>query len=252
MSVYILLAEFHRKHNSGYTTDCKNGKDAVQLLRFDTDAQIKIGDDEYYVKPNTAVLIDSNVPYSLSATEDEYIDDCISFQLTYGERERFNQLDVLVNIPIDLGDDNFLELMIQSCCNVFNNKYADNYEIEHSLLKSVILYLKGIDNNISHEKYIPYENELRKLRNEIFANPGIQRTAPGVAKELNLSVVYLTKIYRNMFGTSYMRDLFSARMQHAQFLLADTDKSVYEIAGICGYNSSEYFSVLGSQISPVS
>lgn len=240
--MYIALAGYHWKHNSDFAIVRKDGYNGMQLLRFATNARILIGDTEYSVKPNTAILIDTNVPHSLFATENEYVDDWIRFQFAHGEREKFNQLDLPVNVPVDLGDDHFIELMIQSSCKVFENKYPSASEIEHNLLSSIILYLNGLDKNVRCIKHIPYEDKLKKLRDEIFANPGMQRTAVDIAKELNMSIGYLNKIYKGLFGTSYMKDVFSARMQYAQTLLAETDKSVYEIAELCGYNSSEHFS----------
>ena len=111
-----------------------------------------------------------------------------------------------------------------------------------SVLMTMLVYIGGVGKEYKSNKKIPYETELRQLRKEIYENPGVERSSPQIAKELNLSVGYLNKIYNDLFGTSYMKDVFASRMEYAQTLLSTTDKPVNEIAEMCGYNSSEHFS----------
>ncbi len=240
--MYISLAGYHWKHNADFCIERKDGYNGMQLLLIQTRAKISVSGINYNIQPNTAVLIDNGVPHSLCAVDDEYMDDWVRFQLSREERQEMEELNIPFNIPIHLKEDDTLELLIKSACQMFDNENLDKKRIQHNLLMAMLLYIGGVGKNSRSEKKIPYEAELKKLRKEIYENPGIERSAPQIAKKLNLSVGYLNKIYNELFGTSYMKDVFSSRMEYAQTLLANSDKTVNEIAELCGYNSSEHFS----------
>lgn len=240
--MYISLAGYHWKHDADFCIERKDGYNGMQLILIQTRAKISVAGIGYDISPNTAVLIDTSVPHCLYAAGEEYMDDWLRFQLSKEERQELEDMGLPFNIPVHLKEDDTLELLIKCSCQTFENEYAERTKIQHNLLMAMLLYLSGVGKESRNEKKIPYEAELRKLRKEIYDNPGIERTSPQIAKELNLSIGYLNKIYNELFGTSYMKDVFSSRMQYAQTLLSTTDKPVNEIAELCGYNSSEHFS----------
>lgn len=240
--MYISKAGFHWKHDVDFAIERKDGYNGMQILLIQSKAKISVSGINYDVLPNTAVVINNSVPHALYADGEEYMDDWIRFQISQEERYTFEKYNIPLNVPLYLKDDNTLELMLQCCCRVFDNNYAETLQMQHNLLETALLYLSGIGREYCHAKPIPYEEELRMLRKEIYDNPGIERSSPQIAKKLNLSVGYLNKIYSDLFGTSYMKDVFSSRMEYAQTLLLTTDKPVNEIAELCGYNSSEHFS----------
>ncbi len=240
--MYISLAGYHWKHDENFCIERKDGYNGMQLLLIQSRAKISIAGISYNILPNTAIIIDTSVSHCLYANGEEYMDDWIRFQLSREERQEMEELDIPFNVPVCLNDDDTLELLIKSACQMFDNENLDKKRIQHNLLMAMLLYIGGIGKESRSEKKIPYEAELRKLRKEIYENPGVERSAPQIARELNLSVGYLNKIYNELFGTSYMKDVFSSRMEYAQTLLSKSDKTVNEIAELCGYNSSEHFS----------
>ncbi len=240
--MYISLAGYHWKHDENFFIERKDGYNGIQLLLIQSRAKVSIAGISYNILPNTAIIIDTSVSHCLYANGEEYMDDWVRFQLSREERQEMEELDIPFNVPVCLNDDDTLELLIKSACQMFDNENLDKKRIQHNLLMAMLLYIGGVGKESRSEKKIPYESELRKLRKEIYENPGVERSAPQIARELNLSVGYLNKIYNELFGTSYMKDVFSSRMEYAQTLLSKSDKTVNEIAELCGYNSSEHFS----------
>lgn len=240
--MYISLAGYHWKHGADFKIERKDGYNGMQILLIQTRAKVVISGVDYDVFPNTAIVLDNSVPHCLYATGDEYMDDWVRFQLSREERQEMDEINIPFNIPVYLGEDDTLELLIKTSCQMFDNENLDKKRIQHNLLMAMLLYIGGVGKNARSEKKIPYEAELKKLRKDIYENPGLEMSAPMIAKKLNLSVGYLNKIYNDLFGTSYMKDVFSSRMEYAQTLLATSDKTVNEIAELCGYNSSEHFS----------
>lgn len=240
--MYISLAGYHWKHDSDFCVERKDGYNGMQLLLIQSKAKIIVAGVSYDIEPNTAVLIDSAVPHCLYAAGEDYMDDWVRFQLSREERQEMDEMCIPFNKPVHLKDDDTLELLVKCACKLFDNENLDKKKVQHNLLMTMLVYIGGVGKEYKSNKKIPYETELRQLRKKIYENPGVERSSPQIAKELNLSVGYLNKLYNDLFGTSYMKDVFASRMEYAQTLLSTTDKPVNEIAELCGYNSSEHFS----------
>jgi len=66
-------------------------------------------------------------------------------------------------------------------------------------------------------------------------------TLSALAEELHFSVSYLSNRFREETGTTYTAFLQQVRMENACRLLANTDRSVGEVAALCGYQDIKSF-----------
>lgn len=67
-------------------------------------------------------------------------------------------------------------------------------------------------------------------------------TLDNVAEELNVSLFYLSKLFRKHTGTNFTEYLTQIRVEHSKKLLEAGELSVKEIAYAVGFNSQSYFS----------
>ena len=67
-------------------------------------------------------------------------------------------------------------------------------------------------------------------------------TLDDVAEELDISLFYLSKLFRKETGVSFTEYLTQIRIDHAKMLLEDGKMSVKEVAYSTGFNSQSYFS----------
>lgn len=67
-------------------------------------------------------------------------------------------------------------------------------------------------------------------------------TLDSVAEELNVSLFYLSKLFRKHTGSNFTEYLTQVRINQAKKLLAAGDMSVKEAAYAAGFNSQSYFS----------
>lgn len=67
-------------------------------------------------------------------------------------------------------------------------------------------------------------------------------TLVNVAEELNISLFYLSKLFRKHTGTNFTEYLTQLRVEHAKKLLAAGEMSIKEVAYAAGFNSQSYFS----------
>ncbi len=66
-------------------------------------------------------------------------------------------------------------------------------------------------------------------------------TLHSVAKELNLSPVYLSTMYKNGSGIHFSEQLLNIRMKHAEKLLLDQKIPTAKVAELCGFCDESYF-----------
>ncbi|MDO5399547.1 MAG: helix-turn-helix domain-containing protein [Eubacteriales bacterium] len=67
-------------------------------------------------------------------------------------------------------------------------------------------------------------------------------TLDSVAEELNVSLFYLSKLFRKHTGVTFTEFLTQTRIDHAKQLLSKEEMSVKEVAYATGFNSQGYFS----------
>jgi two-component system response regulator YesN len=67
-------------------------------------------------------------------------------------------------------------------------------------------------------------------------------TLEQIAGELNVSAVYLSRIFKQETGIAFVHFLSQTRVKHAIQLLTGTDLAMNEIASRIGYDSQHYFS----------
>ena len=66
-------------------------------------------------------------------------------------------------------------------------------------------------------------------------------TLESIAKELGFSTAYFSRLFKSQLGMSFSEYLNNSRINHAQTLLARTDKSIMDIAMETGFCQGDYF-----------
>jgi AraC-like DNA-binding protein len=76
---------------------------------------------------------------------------------------------------------------------------------------------------------------------EIYREPNREWTIYLMAEKLNISTGYLEEIYKNTFGVTCMTDVINSRINLAKKYLLYDNRSIAEIANLCGYHNMEHF-----------
>lgn len=84
-------------------------------------------------------------------------------------------------------------------------------------------------------------DRLCELQANIRSHPEQDWRVEDIAEELHISRGHLQKAYKQYFGTGIIETVIELRMELAKKYLKQSDKSVTEIASLCGYASYVYF-----------
>ena len=101
--------------------------------------------------------------------------------------------------------------------------------------------LKIRDEKVGNE----HLREIRKAKEYIdhnYSDPELKMNH--VARDLNMSSGYFSSLFSQNFGKSFRDYLRDCRLNHAMELLRTTNKKITEIANLCGYNDTHYFSTI--------
>lgn len=83
--------------------------------------------------------------------------------------------------------------------------------------------------------------EVRRLRQEIAADPQNDWNVTDIAARLCISKSHLHRIYKQITGVNLLDDVIEARLLKAKKLLEFSDLRIQEIAQQCGYNNESHF-----------
>lgn len=89
-----------------------------------------------------------------------------------------------------------------------------------------------------HSRYV---KTLKFIRKEIYEHPQAEYSKESFAESMYVSTMYFQKLYKQMFGVPFTRDLIEARIAMAKELLCETNLPIAEVAEACGYKNVPYF-----------
>lgn len=73
-----------------------------------------------------------------------------------------------------------------------------------------------------------------------------------ISRKVGISVYYMSHIFKSETGMTVVEYRTNRRMENAKTMLLQTDKSITEIAFLCGFSSQGYFSERFSKICGIS
>lgn len=149
------------------------------------------------------------------------------------ESDLFARLPTLIRHPRgDFFTDIFRELELQPHLNSDTTK---------SLIMELLFLLNACvwRNNYQMDKRnsIPSDIALRYLTENFDKEISLDT----LAKKANVDKSYLIRLFKKDFGYSPIEYLIKLRMDHAQYLILNTNLTVNEISRLCGYNTPSFF-----------
>lgn len=153
------------------------------------------------------------------------------------------------------------DLEIKAVLEIIINEYKEQnnaYDVAISGYVALILtklYRNYVFKEIREEKYKAYSQRILML-NEIIRyiheNFSSETELADTAKEFNINMYHLCHIFKEHTGKTFKEYLNGVRIDKAEELIKTTDASICEIAGLCGFNDSNYFSRKFRQIKGMS
>jgi AraC-like DNA-binding protein/mannose-6-phosphate isomerase-like protein (cupin superfamily) len=122
--------------------------------------------------------------------------------------------------------------------NEFNSPNADIFT---SRLIVELLTIALTSETSSQENDSALRQKIASVHNYIEQNFSSNITLEQLSAKFYISKYYLTREYKKIYGKTIFQHIISLRISYGKQLLRFSDKSVEEIAALCGFNDQSYF-----------
>lgn len=157
----------------------------------------------------------------------------ISFPTTVFEKTNMPKWSmVLKSIDSD-------SLFFRTCNEIMNNPH--NEQLKKILTQVLICIITQNGEKIIASESVDsnwYSSEAVRIINEKYDN---NLTLSLIAKRLSITPQYLSNTFKSNLGITFSGYLTAIRLQHAEKLLIETDKSITDICNMCGYKNFSHF-----------
>ena len=219
------------------------GADPV-LLFFRTPVSYMDGGVQKQTAKSSAALLTSGYKQSFRPVKGKPIRyDMVSFRTSAADRQYISSMNFPQDTPIELADDLVISGALRSMQSQSMHRGKHISEFMELSMRIIFIALSETYDNApaSPVEKIPRYAELRKLRQAIYDDPMNSWSIDEMCEEMRISRTYFHRLWTAAFGVTCLQDVIESRLLRAAELLKNTDKSVYEIAVECGYDSESYF-----------
>lgn len=169
--------------------------------------------------------------------------DYLAFTMNAFELQYFNSLGIPLDMQFDIADDSVLRYAMRS---IYVQNFRDEkkkQDFHEAALKMILLTLsEQLCGEITlPSSRIPHYRELYALRNSIYSDPVREWCVDDICAALDMSNTYFHRLYSEAFGVSCLQDVINSRLLLAEKLIVNTNKTISDIAEICGYENDSYF-----------
>ncbi len=231
----ICYVEYDASHPGDFTVDVPETHDWWLLILTHTPARFLINNKMVEYPAECMVLYPPKYRILYQGCSVSYTNDWLRF---YTTESYIITSDIPAGKPIQLPNPEFCHKLFQllSVENFCNYNYRDQ-----SIENLFRLLFNNLTEAYHHDTVPSRYQELSSLRLEIKNNPGFPWSVPFMANRLQLSTGHLQALYRKTFNISCIDDVINHRILLAKEHLAQSNNTIAEIAGLCGYNNVEHF-----------
>ena len=263
MSVGITIENFNPEILYAFSCDNKDFLDgkyhAHDFIEFSYvvsgSVNYKIDDNFYNAKEKTLLVFNPGVYHKESLSKGEQATELhIGFRnikidglpLNYILKENFN-------IPVEFKQykDEFHKCCLEIIEEQENCEVGKELVLKSLIMKLIALFLKEsnyVKNSKKVDRYdFPFydKSNVVKIILEYFDNNYMKNISlDDIAKNMYLSSVYISKVFKDKTGESPINYLINLRLEKAKDLLIATESPIKSIAQSVGYKDAYYFSKL--------
>ncbi|MBA9085551.1 AraC-like DNA-binding protein [Fontibacillus solani] len=143
---------------------------------------------------------------------------------------------------------NELLLLMKTLFEEFSIRNEGYEQISQHLFEAVFLLIERMihaQNHTAKESKAPLANRIKEFLDTNYTH---QLNLKDIAMMFHIDSYYLIHIFTNNFGISPINYLIQRRMGEATYLLTTTNKKIWEVAKMVGYENPNYFSIMFTKI----
>lgn len=201
---------------------------------------IEFGEDSYSLNGGDCVFIDCRIPFNMESSETEPWELMwIHFNgATSGKYYEFF-LTHLKNVFKPASTEKIISV-IAEIIRINETKSANAEILTSGLIMNLLTYILTM-NDCDEQVDSALRQKLSAVNRYIEDHFTEEITLEKLASTFYISKYYLTREYKKIYGKTIFQHIITCRINCGKKLLRFSDKSVEEIAHLCGFNDQSYF-----------
>ena len=201
-----------------------------------------IDNKSYSVDSGDIVLIPGGVIHKAKYEDNNYSRYLINCSKYYIPSSIFKHLSSLIYVYRNDDVINEIKKLFEKIDIEYKNPDKYSAEAIRGLMYMLFIILARNNNQKAHASIsnIYIDTAIEYIKNNFQS----QITLDDVAKICAVSSEHMSRIFKKETGYGFSEYLTFVRLQHAEYLLKNTNLSVTETANQCGFSDSNYFSVV--------
>jgi AraC-like DNA-binding protein/mannose-6-phosphate isomerase-like protein (cupin superfamily) len=205
--------------------------------------QVEVEDVHTELKEKQAILIAPGQYHRPQTTSEEFERFTLAFSVTKGDFLATLRSQISSYCVFDID-----KVMERACRNMFYEGTAKNpnsREMLEALLTQLMICVKRrldiVEEQRSEKESSRERSRIDLIDNYFEENFANHAGRAVLAQMLNMSERQLHRVLLDIYGMGFQQKLINARMDHAAWMLRNTNKQVGEIASSVGYSSEAAF-----------
>ncbi len=231
----------HLKASAAHHTSRRNLLSFLFAVVLDGRGMLRFQDQTYRLSAGDCFFIDCRAQHSYESDPEQpwellwvHFDGCTTAEYY----KLFSAGQQAVFHPVTTAK---FSSLVQEIMRLNAESYADTEVLTSGLLANLLTMLLTV-NSVAEETDTALQAKLKTVLAYIDANFTEELRLDELARRFDISKYYLTREFKRAYGETIFQHIIGLRINYAKRLLRFTDKSVEEIAALCGFNDQSYFS----------
>lgn len=231
----------HLKVRGEHHTSRENLQSFLVVLVVDGKGTLCYDGQEYRLKAGDCFFIDCRAQHSYQS-DPESPWEILWAHFNGSTSEEYYKIFATQRHPVlhPIASVKFATLM-QELMDLNAEPYADTEALTSGVLVNLLTLLLTAK-NVGEAADSSLQIKLKSLLAHIDANFTEEIHLDELSARFDISKYYLTREFKRAYGETIFQHIIGLRINYAKRLLRFTDKSVEEIALLCGFNDQSYFS----------
>lgn len=203
--------------------------------------ELTIGQKTFSVSKGECFFIDCRKSYFYKSSKPEPL-ELLWIHFNGSTSEQY--YDYFISNSENVFRPPLFDRVVSAITEIINiNEYKNaNAEIFTSKLIMELLTTALTVNSSAAEYDTALKQKLAAVNNYINEHFNEDLSLERLSSEFYISKFYLTREYKKIYGKTIFQHIIALRINYGKQLLRFSDKSVEEIAQLCGFNDQSYFS----------
>ncbi|MCQ2458775.1 MAG: AraC family transcriptional regulator [Ruminococcus sp.] len=196
--------------------------------------------ERHSIAEGDCFFIDCSVPHSFESSDDDAW-EIMWFRFNGSTSRQY--YEYFSDISKNIFHPDFFDKAVGLITAVLNECKAKEKRSDAVVSKLIVDMLTfALTENDSERKYdTGLKQKLSSINAYIEEHFSEDLTLEKLSSTFYISKYYLTREYKKIYGKTIFQHIITARINYGKRLLRFSDKSVEEIAPICGFNDQSYF-----------